>query len=130
MASEAASSLRKILFLLLALIAIGLGVLGILLPGLPTTPFILVAAWAATKSSPRLHAWLAQHPVFGDMIRNWENGHTVSRKAKWSASIVMGLCAVLLLVLVNDWRLPLFGIASMAIVLLWLWQRPEPKPDE
>lgn len=130
MTPEAWQHLKHFFFLLLALLALALGVLGVFIPGLPTTPFILLAAWSATRSSPRLRHWLESHSVFGDIIRNWQAGGTVSRKAKWSATIVMGFCAIILLAIASSPRLPIFGIASMTIVLLWLWRRPEPKPDE
>ena len=59
------SKLARILFGLLAYISLGIGLIAIVVPGLPTTEFILLAAWAATKSSPRLSAWLENHRLFG-----------------------------------------------------------------
>jgi len=53
------------LLLALALLSLATGIVGIFLPGLPTTVFILIAAWAAARSSPRLHAWLWRHKLFG-----------------------------------------------------------------
>ena len=82
--------------LALAATCLLLGVIGVVVPGLPTTPFILLAAWAAARSSPRLHAWLLQHRLFGPMVRDWQNGGTVSRRAKWSATIAMGVCAAII----------------------------------
>lgn len=124
--SASDSSLKRLVFLVLALLFLALGLIGIILPGLPTTPFILLAAWAAAKSSPRLLAWLQQHPLFGDMIRNWQAGGTVSRQAKWSATIVMSLCGIILILVTDNLRLTAFGILSMTVVLVWLWRRPEP----
>lgn len=57
-----------------ALLCLVLGVVGVFVPGLPTTVFILMAAWAAARSSPRLYRWLWFHPLFGPMLRNWANG--------------------------------------------------------
>lgn len=103
-----------------------LAALGVVLPGLPTTPFILLAAWAAARSSPRLHAWLTNHRLFGPMVRNWQDGGTVSRRAKWSATGAMAVCAVVLAWTAYRPWLAAIGIGSMAVVLAWLWRRPEP----
>ena len=108
-----------------ALLCLGLAVLGIFLPVLPTVPFLLLAAWAAARSSPRLSSWLENHPRFGTLIRDWRAGGVVSRRAKWSASIVMGASSALLLAAVRPWWVSALAIACMACVAAWLWQRPE-----
>jgi hypothetical protein len=115
-------------WLLVAYVALGLALLGVVLPGLPTTPFVLVAAWAAAQGSPRLHAWLLAHRSFGPLIRNWQRYGAVSRAAKWLASVMMVLCAIVLWWFApNPWaHWP--PIAVMALVSIWLWCRPEP-PD-
>ena len=58
------SKLSRILFGILAYVSLTIGIIAIFIPGLPTTEFILLAAWAATRSSPRLSAWLENHRVF------------------------------------------------------------------
>lgn len=109
-----------------AVLCLVLGVLGIFLPGLPTTVFILMAAWAAARSSPRLHEWLWYHRFFGPMLRDWARGGWVSRRAKWNASFVMALCAVVLFLTVQKLWIPILASTNMAVVLTWLWFRPEP----
>lgn len=113
----------------LAVVSLALGFLGMFLPVLPTTPFILLAAWAATRSSPRLLAWLEQHHLFGQMLRDWRRGGVVSRKAKWGATSVMSASAVFLLFTVSKLWVAACAIACMATVLVWLWQRPERIPS-
>lgn len=108
-----------------AVLSLALGFLGIFLPILPTTPFILLAAWAATRSSPRLLAWLERHRLFGEMLRDWRRGGVVSRKAKWAATITMSLSALLMLLTVSKWWATACAIACMGSVLVWLWRRPE-----
>ncbi|TKB45416.1 DUF454 domain-containing protein [Thalassotalea mangrovi] len=74
--------MSRYLFLILGLVMVGLATLGAILPGLPTTPFVLVAAACFAKSSPRLHTWLRQNPVFGPLIINWQQHRCVSLRAK------------------------------------------------
>lgn len=114
------------LLMALAVLSLATGVVGIFVPGLPTTVFVLIAGWAAARSSPRMYRWLWNHRLFGPMLQNWAQGGRVSRKAKWSATLLMGLCAlILLLVQVPRWA-ALTATTCMVGVLLWLWRRPEP----
>ncbi|PHV10009.1 YbaN family protein [Chitinimonas sp. BJB300] len=122
-----ASRLWRGFYLVLAVVSLCLAVLGLLLPGLPCTEFVLLAAWAAAKSSPRLHTWLVNHPRFGPMLHNWRNGCMLSRRNKWVATASMSWGASLI-----AWQLqPLLAlglISCMALVLIWLWHRIEPPP--
>ncbi len=116
------------LYFSLSLLCLALGVVGIFLPVLPTTPFILLSAWAAARSSPRLLGWLENHTAFGPMIRDWRRGGVVRRRAKWAATLVMGASALYLLLAVRPLWASGLAIACMAGVLLWLWRRPEQMP--
>lgn len=111
--------------LALALLSLGLAILGVFLPVLPTVPFVLLAAWAAARSSPRLTLWLERHPRMGPMIVDWRRGGVVRRSAKWTATVLMALSAATMLFLFRGNWLPYVAIACMGIVLAWLWQRPE-----
>lgn len=70
------------LLILLAYAFLGLAVLGAFLPVLPTTPFVLVAAFLFSKASPRLHLWLTSMPYFGNAIIEWEQHRIIRMKAK------------------------------------------------
>ena len=126
--TRSTSKIARILFGLLAYVSLGIGLIAIVIPGLPTTEFILLAAWAATKSSPRLSAWLENHRLFGPILSNWRNGKIIKRNAKISATVSMLLCAGLMLyVLDHNW--PVFlAIAGMSMGNLWIWSRPERLP--
>jgi len=117
-------------YLLLALLFLLLGVVGAFLPVLPTTPFILLAAWAAARSSPRLLAWLENHTAFGPMIVDWRRGGVVRRRAKWLATLMMSLAALYLLLAPHPRWAAALAIGCMIAVGVWLWQRPERLPGE
>jgi uncharacterized membrane protein YbaN (DUF454 family) len=70
------------LYRLLGWFFVGLGGIGIILPLLPTTPFILVAAGCFAKSSPRCHQWLLNNRVFGPIIIDWQQSRCISKKTK------------------------------------------------
>lgn len=113
-------------WLLLAYVSLGLGLVGVVLPGLPTVPFVLLAAYAAARGSERLHKRLLAHRVFGPMIRDWQRSGAVSRRAKWLASGTMLASAVIMFVFAPRWWMAATGSTIMAVVALWLWLRPEP----
>ena len=76
-------------WLALGVVATALGVVGAFLPLLPTTPFLLLAAYAFSRSSPRLHAWLLTHPRLGPPINRWQAHGAISRQTKVVAVVVM-----------------------------------------
>jgi len=112
---------------LLAYASLGIGIVGIVVPGLPTVPFVLLAAFAAARGSQRLRDRLLAHRQFGPVIRDWEREGAVSRRAKRLAIGMMALCAVVMFLTAPRWWMAATGTAIMACVALWLWRRPEPR---
>jgi uncharacterized membrane protein YbaN (DUF454 family) len=118
-------STRRLLWRALAVASVLLGFVGIVLPGLPTVPFLLLAAWAAGKGWPALEAWLLNHPRHGAAIRRWRERGAVPRRAKWAASAMMAASAVVLALSPVPLALKVAVPALMAAVAIWLWRRPE-----
>ena len=110
----------------LVVIFIILGFIGALLPGMPTTVFLILAAWAASKGWPQMDEWLLNHPKYGPTLRDWRAHGTVPRKAKWIASIMMGMSAILMLFTNAPIAVKIFTNSVMLAVAIWLWLRPEP----
>lgn len=111
---------------LLAYASLALGVIGIVVPGLPTVPFVLLSAFAAGRGSERLHARLLGHRQFGPIIRDWEKHGAVSRRSKWLAVSMMAVCAVIMFLTSPKLWMAMTGSAIMTVVAIWLWRRPEP----
>ena len=84
---------RRIGLVIVGLILVGLGYLGILLPGLPTTPFLLGASYCFYRSSPRLHRWLRRSPVLGRVLHDWEVHRGIRRPIK-----IFAICMVVTVV--------------------------------
>ncbi len=121
--------LMRPLWVLVGLTATGTGIAGIVLPLLPTTPFLLLAAFAFARSSPTLHDWLLQHPTLGRVIEDWRRYGAVSRSAKWAAFIVMAtglLCSLWLSV--PAWVV-LLQLAIFTAVGVFLITRPDAVSD-
>ncbi len=115
-------------YIFLGILALALGFVGIFLPVLPTTPFVLLAAFCFSKGSPRLHQWILASPLFGPMIADWEDGGVIRLRAK--------IVATSLILLSFSWltffsRAPLVGkvlLDLMAVgVLGFIWSRPSAK---
>lgn len=103
-----------------------LGFIGAILPGMPTTVFLILAAWAASKGWPQMDDWLLNHPKYGPTLRDWRAHGTVPRKAKWLASIMMLISGIIMLFTTAPLVVKAFTNITMLIVAIWLWRRPEP----
>lgn len=85
--------MKRLLYLAAGLVCVGLAYLGVLLPGLPTTPWVLLAGYCFSRSSPRLERWLKRSPVFGRLLRDWEEHRGIRRPVK-----VLAVCLVVTVV--------------------------------
>lgn len=116
--------MKRPLYLTGGIVSTVLGVIGIVLPIMPTVPFLILAAFCFARSDPALEARILNHPVYGPPIRTWREKGAVSRRGKiaatfaFSASIIFGYFT-----LSGHW---LYIPPTIAVVCLsWLWTRPE-----
>ncbi|MXW51637.1 MAG: DUF454 domain-containing protein [Gammaproteobacteria bacterium] len=119
---------RRHLWMALGWASLGLGALGVLLPLLPTTPFLILAAYFFSRSSQRMHAWLLNHRVFGPPIENWRTHRAISTGAKLAALAAMAL----ILAVSAAANIPAWALAIQAVILvgvaIFLLTRPTPTP--
>lgn len=101
------------LWALAGLAALGLGIVGIFLPVLPTTPLILLAAFCFSKGSPTLRRWITGHATFGPMISDWESTGAIPRKVKLWAVTVMALTFLFCLAI----GLPAWVLIAQAVLM-------------
>lgn len=109
--------------------ATGLAIAGVVLPLLPTTPFLLVAAWAFARSSPRFEAWLLSHARFGPLIADWRREGAVGSGAKRASAVVMLATLAVGALLGLSATLLVLQASVFAGVSLFLWTRPTPSAD-
>ena len=117
------------LFLGLGWLSAGLGIIGIIMPLFPTTPFLLVAVWAFSKSSPELAEKIRNHPIAGPFIREWQDAGVIPRKAKFLAVTMMAAMLAYLHFGSNapGW-LVLLAAATLATVSVYITTRPGQRP--
>lgn len=114
----------RVIWLISGLLAVGLGLLGVVLPLLPTVPFMLLATFCFARSSERLHQWLVLHPTFGPPIRDWHERGAISLKAKRLATVMVGGVFLLSVAMGLRPMLLLIQGATLCCVMLFLWSRP------
>ena len=116
--------MRRHLYLIAGFASIALGTTGIVVPLLPTVPFMILAAFCFARSSPRLEARLLDDPRFGAHIRRWRERGAISRKGKQAALVAFAISAGLGLLL-SPWPWFLAPVAAALIGGTWIWTRPE-----
>lgn len=124
---EPMSRLKKAILIVCGCLLVGVGVVGVFLPILPSTIFFILAFACFTRSSERLANWLYNHPKFGEHLRAWEQDRVIPLKAKWLATIMMS-SSVFILVFAG---VPVIWISLVVVCLLlvagYIWHCPHAK---
>lgn len=119
--------LQHAMYASLAGVSFGLGVVGMFVPLMPTTCFLLLAVWLASRGSPRFALWIRRHPRFGPPIRAWEGERAIPRHAKRLAVVMLAVSAVVIVLSVDSLLLCSLLIVGLALLALWIATRPEPR---
>ncbi len=122
--------LTDYVYLTLGWTCVGLGAVGIVVPGMPTVVFLLVAVWAFARSSERLHRWLLAHPRYGPPVLDWQRHGVIRRRAKATALLFMALgVAVLVFVAGFSWAATAVLVAIVCGAGVFVATRPEAPRD-
>ncbi|MGO3667801.1 MAG: YbaN family protein [Vreelandella alkaliphila] len=118
--------LISLMWVMLAGMSFSIGVLGIFLPLLPTTVFMLIAIYCASRGSPRFEAWIRSRHYVGPLLVTWEQERAIPKRAK-----IFAVCTIALSAVITVWSLGpgwLSGavVALLMLIALWLATRPEP----
>lgn len=105
-------------------LAVALAALGVVLPLLPTTPFLLLAAWCFAHSSPRFHYWLLYRSWFGNYLRHWQQHRALPPGMKIRAALVIVVTFAVSLVLVKIVWVRIILLMMMTFLLVMMWRMP------
>jgi hypothetical protein len=118
---------QRVLWVAAGTLALATGLVGIVLPLLPTTPFVLLAAFCFSRGSARLEAWLLAHPRFGPAIAGWRRHRVIPLAAKRLAWVMMAVGSAW-----AAWVMPLrwawLPAVCCLLVGLWMWRLPSVAP--
>ena len=121
--------MSRIVLLALGWICVSLGFIGIFIPGLPTTIFLIIALWAFTKSSKTLRLWLLNHKRFGPILRNWQEHKVVPLRAK-ILMVILQTSVVIIIQYTFDNLIITFGLAIILVmVALYVISLPSKVPE-
>ena len=115
----------RYIWITFGLIALGLGALGVILPLLPTVPFLLLAAFCFARGSEKLHRWMMDHRTLGPPIKDWQEKGAINRKAKLIATA--SVIAVFTLSWIMNVKMTVLVIQAVTLscVMLFIWTRPD-----
>ncbi|MCT4701696.1 DUF454 family protein [Enterobacteriaceae bacterium H20N1] len=116
--------MQRTILIIIGWLAVVLATFGVVLPLLPTTPFLLLAAWCFARSSPRFHHWLLYRSWFGGYLRHWQKHRALPPGAKPKAMIFIAITFAVSLYLVNILWVRLFLLMMMCALLIYMWRMP------
>ena len=119
----------RLTWLVVGCLSLALGAIGIAVPLLPTTPLILLAAFAFARSSSRLHEWLITHDLFGTLIDNWHRHGAISRRAKIASVVSMAALLAISLAMAAPTAVIVVQLFALGAVALFILSRPLPPGD-
>jgi len=122
--------MKNIVLLIAGHCSLFLGIVGAFLPILPTTPFLLLAAFCYSKSSHKLHTCIVAHTYLGPPVKDWEKNGVINLKAKIFASVMLSLIIIFRIPSLKiDLLFKIIAITSIALVLIFIWSRPSRNPS-
>jgi uncharacterized membrane protein YbaN (DUF454 family) len=120
---------KRLTLIIFGWLCVVLGVIGIFLPIMPTTPFILLAAWCFARSSERFHQWLLNNRFFGQMIKDWEAGKGIPRYVRNYAIAMLWVSMIGSMWLIGQWWSILILVPIGIGVSIYLWRLPLKQPS-
>ena len=111
-------------------LCVGLAFVGIFVPGIPTTPFLIVALWAFAQSSKKFHNWLLNHKRFGPMLQNWESHKVVPQKAKILMIILQIFAVIMVQYSINNYLITTMLAILLFFVARYVLSLPSKVPNE
>ena len=108
----------------LGFLSLGMAYIGVIVPGIPFSIFLVFAAYCFAKSSPRMHAWIYNHKYFGPFLTNWTQKSVFPTKGKYAMILVMSSSLAFLWFSTGNIKAVLWSGGFMALVAIWAWRFP------
>jgi len=121
--------MKRTILISLGWLCVGLGFVGVFVPGIPTTIFLIIALWAFTKSSEKLRHWLLNHKRFGPILNNWQEHKVVPRRAKILMVVLMSLAVILFYYSLQSLILTIGLIIILVSVAIYVISLPSKIPE-
>ena len=121
--------MKRTILISLGWLCVGLGFVGVFVPGIPTTIFLIIALWAFTKSSEKLRHWLLNHKRFGPILNNWQEHKVVPRRAKILMVVLMSLAVILFYYFLQSLILTIGLIIILVSVAIYVISLPSKIPE-
>ncbi|MAV94705.1 MAG: hypothetical protein CMA31_03330 [Euryarchaeota archaeon] len=116
--------IKKLFYQAIGFFCVGMAYIGFITPGIPFSIFLVIAAWAFAKSSPKMEKWLYNHPWFGEFLTNWTKKRVFPTKAKYGMIIVMASTLAVTYHITHNMNMLIWTGAFMASVAIWAWRYP------
>jgi uncharacterized membrane protein YbaN (DUF454 family) len=118
------NKIKKYLYQGFGFFCVGMAYIGFITPGIPFSIFLVMAAWAFAKSSPKMEAWLYNHPWFGKFLTNWNKKRVFPTKGKYAMVIVMASTLAITFHATGNLKAVLWSGLFMLGVAIWAWRYP------
>ena len=115
---------KKYFYMSIGFLCVAMAYIGFVTPGIPFSIFLVIAAWAFAKSSPKMEAWLYNHPWFGKFLTNWNTKRVFPTKGKYAMILVMASTLAFTWFSTGNAKAVLYSGVFMAGVAVWAWRYP------
>ena len=118
------NKIKKYLWMGLGFLSLGMAYIGVIVPGIPFSIFLVFSAYCFAKSSKRMHDWLYNHPWFGEFLTNWTTKQVFPTKGKYAMILVMSSSLAFLWFTTENIKAVAWSGGFMLLVAVWAWRFP------
>ena len=116
--------MKKVLWYSLGMLSLVMAYIGLVVPGIPFSIFLVFAAYCFARSSKKMHDWLYNHKWFGEFLTNWTNHRVVPLKAKYAMVAVMSSSLAIMWFTTGNIKAMVWAGVTMLVVAVWTWRYP------
>jgi len=118
------NTIKRYIYMGIGFFCVGMAYIGVVTPGIPFSIFLVIAAWAFAKSSPKMEKWLYNHPWFGKFLTNWNKKRVFPTRGKYLMVAVMASTLIITYYFTANLNAILWSGGFMVLVAIWAWGYP------